>query len=72
MPHTTIEKTSKPLKAQKALATIIMIIGAVVTGANVVSASSVDGTCSPVGLCILVVGLIWRATATVLIWWHHG
>jgi hypothetical protein len=57
-----IERTSKPLKLQKGLATTTYIIGALAV---------LGGAFGP-GLLLIVGGLIWKWVTDIRIYWNHS
>lgn len=64
----TIEQTSKGLKLQVLLSTLLVFAGAIV---SVVATTNDIGALVVVGGSAFVVGLIWFTIARVLIWWRH-
>ena len=65
----TIEKTGKGLKAQVALATVLVVLGLVVAGVGV-KVGLFPVTVAGLG-CVLF-GVLWRWSARISIWWNHG
>jgi DNA-directed RNA polymerase subunit M/transcription elongation factor TFIIS len=63
----TIQRTSKPLKAQK-----LMAIGAMCLGLLVAMAGEKSSVALAVGGILLVGGLVWLIVTRVRIWWHHA
>jgi len=75
--HVTIEKTSKPLKLQKALAICCFILGGAVLSVSVPAAggkpiSPDDNPGVFIGFLLTNVGFWWYVVTRMRIWWHHG
>ena len=57
-----VELTSKPLKLQSALSSIMLILGLVLLLTEA----------APLGILLIVIGLIWQVITRIRIWWNHG
>ena len=57
-----VELTSKPLKLQSALSSILLLVGAVL----------LVSPASPLGVLFVAIGLTWKAITRIRIWWNHG
>ena len=58
----TTQRTSKPLKAQILIASLIVIIGSLLLWTR----------SAAIGLLMVVVGLLWFIIARIVIWWCHA
>lgn len=57
-----VELTSKPLKLQSALSSVLILVGAVL----------LFSPASPLGVLSVAIGLMWKAITRIRIWWNHG
>jgi len=57
-----VELTSKPLKLQSALSSIMLIFGLVLLLTEA----------APLGILLIAIGLIWQVITRIRIWWNHG
>lgn len=71
--HVTIEKHSKPLKAQQLLAMGVLVLGIVLMFAGM---GSTEGgkmsTTQITGNFATFAGMVWLAVTKARMWWHHG
>ena len=70
-PLTTVQETSKKLKIQIVIASIIFWIGVVWLIGGVVSANQGGGEPSSMAGLLLFVGIVWYMVTRFRIWWHH-
>jgi VIT1/CCC1 family predicted Fe2+/Mn2+ transporter len=66
----TIEKTSKPLKAQGCLSGIVIAIGTVIMIAAF-SGNTPSNSAAALGGILLFIGFIWAIVTRIRVWWHH-
>ena len=71
--HLTIEQTGKSLKLQKVLATLTLVLGAILVAVGFQYASP-EAPAKTIGngWLTLAGGAVWLLSAKVLAWWHHG
>jgi len=71
--HVTIEQTGKSLKLQKVLATLTLVLGAILIAAGFQFASpEASRKTIANGWLTLAGGAIWLLSARALSWWHQG
>jgi Zn-dependent membrane protease YugP len=56
-----VELTSKPLKLQSALSSVLLLVGLVLLFSSV----------SPLGILLFAFGLVWNVITRIRIWWNH-
>jgi len=66
---TTVELTSKPLKAQGCLAGLLLMVG---IGLFFGGTASGEGAMMAFGIVGMIIGLIWTIITRLRIWWHHS
>ena len=66
----TIERTSKPLKAQGCLSCIVIAVGTVVMIAAFSGNEPNAGAAILAGI-LLFFGLVWAIVTRIRVWWHH-
>jgi hypothetical protein len=71
--HVTVEQTGKSLKLQKVLATLTLVLGAILVAVGFQYASP-EASRKTIGngWLTLAGGAIWFLSAKALSWWHHG
>lgn len=69
-PLTTTQETSKKLKLQIVVASLMFWIGFIWVGVQIGS-PSYAGEQSKIGVILLAVGLTWYIFTRFRIWWHH-
>ena len=62
---TTIERTSKSIKAQQLLAFLLLAVGIVVAFIGSAGAAAV-------GALIFIIGAVWLIVVAVMAWWKNG
>jgi len=69
-PLTTVQETSKKLKLQIVVASLMFWVGVIWVGVQIGSPPTA-GEQSSIGIILLAVGLTWYIVTRFRIWWHH-
>ena len=74
-PKVTTERTSKQLKLQHAIASLIFFVGFVwvIVDCSVAANADLgeDSSTSPVAIMMFVIGLVLYTVSRLRIWWNH-
>lgn len=65
---TTTQLTSKRLKLQQLLATLMAVVGII----GLVAVAQEPGANGTLWGVLLFLGILWFIVTRVRIWWHHG
>lgn len=69
-PLTTVQQTSKPLKRDLALSSVLLVIGLFWTIVSC-GASKEPKLPDRISVIVLVIAFVWHSITRFRIWWHH-
>ncbi len=70
-PLATVQRTSKPLKAQGCLSVVLLCIGVIIFFVAI-SPGNTSGLAMVVGVILALIGAVWAVITRIRVWWHHG